>query len=62
MSPELSLICKGCGKRFASALQMEPRTFESIRMNEHFECCRLCSRAARYSKSDYFFTDETDPN
>ena len=55
MSGELSLICKGCGGRFASALQLDQRTFGAMRMNDHFECCRLCSLAARYSKSDYYF-------
>jgi hypothetical protein len=40
---------------------MEPRTFEGIRMTNHFERCPLCSRAAHYSKGDYFFTWETSP-
>ena len=61
MFRELSLTCQVCGKRFASALQMDPLTFEAIRMNNHVECCRICGRAARYSKRDYFFTEETDP-
>ena len=35
----LTLVCASCGRIFASTLQMEPSTFEQIRMNRQMECC-----------------------
>lgn len=51
----LTLVCASCGRIFASTLQMEPHTFEQIRMNRQMECCPACGRASRYSKADYLF-------
>ena len=35
----LTLICASCGRIFASAVQMEPGTFEQIRLNRQMERC-----------------------
>ena len=51
----LTLVCASCGRIFASTVQMEPSTFEQIRMNRQMECCPACGRASRYSKADYLF-------
>jgi hypothetical protein len=61
--PVLSLVCPGCGGAFPSAMQMDPKTFEGIRISSLFECCPKCSRVSRFSKSDYLFrTDRRDPS
>jgi C4-type Zn-finger protein len=52
---ELSVTCPDCGKRFASALQMDEETFSRFRIIEHTECCRRCGRANRFRKQDYYF-------
>jgi hypothetical protein len=57
MGGELSLTCKVCGRRFASALQMDPKTFEGIRMTNQLECCRLCSQVREYGRRDYYFSE-----
>jgi hypothetical protein len=62
MGRELSLTCASCGRRFASALQMDPQTFGQIRVTNHLECCRLCGHTARYRKSDYYFTELDRPH
>jgi len=54
-SPVLSLICPGCGAAFPSAMQMDPRTFEGIRLSNLLECCPKCSRVSRFNKADYLF-------
>ena len=51
----LSLICPRCGASFASALQMDPATFEKIRMDTLLEHCPSCGHAANFSKPDYRF-------
>lgn len=60
MAPELCLTCVACGRRFASSLQMDPPTFEKIRITNQIECCRLCSATHRYRKSDYYFVGYWD--
>ena len=55
----LTLVCPGCGTAFASALQMDQRTFEEIRIVNVFECCSKCSRVSRFNKPDYLFRSES---
>jgi len=44
-------------------MQMDPKTFEGIRISSLFECCPKCSRVSRFSKSDYLFrSDHRDPS
>ncbi len=57
----LTLVCASCGRIFASTVQMEPSTFEQIRMNRQMECCPSCGRTSRYSKADYLFRSD-DPS
>jgi transcription elongation factor Elf1 len=57
----LSLECPRCGKRFASAMQMDAATFDAIRL-ESMLGCSVCGHAARFRKDDYAFTsDRTSP-
>jgi hypothetical protein len=58
--PVLSLVCPGCGGAFPSAMQMDPRTFEGIRLSNLLECCPKCSRVSRFSKTDYLFRSEIE--
>jgi hypothetical protein len=51
----LTVVCASCGRIFASAIQMEPKMFEQIRLNRMMECCPACGRASLYSKADYLF-------
>ena len=55
MERTLSLTCPQCGSEFASALQMDPRTFATIRVENNMERCMNCSFVKRYQKADYFF-------
>ena len=54
----LTLVCPGCGVAFASAMQMDPRTFEAIRIANLLERCPKCSRVSRFNKPDYLFRFE----
>jgi hypothetical protein len=36
-------------------MQMDPRTFEGIRVTNLFERCPKCSRVSRFNKPDYLF-------
>jgi uncharacterized C2H2 Zn-finger protein len=56
--PTLSLTCPRCGSVFASAMQMDPKTFEGIRIVKLLECCPTCSTVSRFSKSDYLFRSD----
>ena len=51
----LSLVCPGCGRQFASAMQMAPSLFEQIRLGRMLECCPHCDEASGFSKRDYFY-------
>ncbi len=51
----LSLTCPHCGQPFASAIQMDPRTFETIRLDSMLERCSLCGNASQFTKTDYYF-------
>ena len=51
----LTLVCPRCGESFASALQMDPRTFEAVRLESMIERCSVCAHAFRFEKGDYFF-------
>ena len=53
--PLLTLVCPACGTTFPSAMQMDPKTFEGIRISNLFERCPKCSRVSRFNKPDYLF-------
>ena len=53
--PLLTLVCPACGATFPSAMQMDPRTFEGVRVTNLFERCPKCSRVSRFNKPDYLF-------
>jgi hypothetical protein len=53
--PLLTLVCPACGATFPSAMQMDPRTFEEIRVVNLLECCPTCTRVSRFNKPDYLF-------
>jgi uncharacterized C2H2 Zn-finger protein len=53
--PLLTLVCPACGTTFPSAMQMDPRTFEEIRVTNLFERCPKCGRVSRFNKADYLF-------
>ena len=55
MEPELSLTCQVCGRRFASALQVKPKTFESMKLTSRAERCPFCRQVGSYLRTDYYF-------
>ena len=58
----LTLACPRCGESFPSAMQMDPTTFDVIRLESMLERCSACGHAARFRKDDYAFTsDRTSP-
>jgi phage terminase large subunit GpA-like protein len=53
----MHLTCPHCGESFASAMQIDPETWERIRMNDGMlERCPHCGRSSRFAKGDYFFS------
>jgi hypothetical protein len=56
--PTLSLTCPKCGSVFASAMQMDPKTFGGIFLANMLECCKWCSTVSRFSKPDYLFRSD----
>jgi hypothetical protein len=50
--PLLTLVCPGCGVAFPSARQMEPRTFEAIRLSNLLELPEVLA-GVRFNKPDY---------
>ena len=51
----LALTCPRCASDFASAMQMDPLTFDVIRLESMIERCSICAHAFRFEKDDYFF-------
>jgi hypothetical protein len=52
----LSLSCPHCGQAFQSVIQMDPKTWEAIRMDlQVIERCPHCGWSAPFAKRDYFF-------
>jgi len=43
---------------FASAMQMDPKTFGEIQVANMLECCPRCSTVSRSSKSDDLFRSD----
>ena len=39
-------------------MQMDPPTFDSIRLESMIERCSACAHAFRFKKDDYFFAVE----
>ena len=54
----LTLTCPRCGEGFPSAMQMDPLTFDAIRLESMIEQCSACVHAFRFEKDDYFFAVE----
>ena len=54
----LTLTCPRCGEGFPSAMQMDPLTFDGIRLASMIERCSACTHAFRFEKGDYFFAVE----
>ena len=55
MEAELSLTCQVCGRRFASAVQVSPKTFEDMALTSQAERCLFCNKVRRYLRADYYF-------
>lgn len=55
MGEVLTLVCPHCAEAFPSAMQMDPRTFEEIRVKNMTERCPKCGHASRFQKADYLF-------
>lgn len=51
----LSLVCPLCGVTFVSVMQVDPKTFAKIRVENMLERCSACHQAGRFQKGDYFF-------
>ncbi len=51
----LTLACPYCDEAFPSVMQMDRRTFATIRLKSVLEHCSACGKAARFEKGDYFF-------
>ena len=54
----LTLTCPRCGEGFPSATQMDPLTFDAIRLESMIERCSACAHAFLFEKDDYFFAVE----
>ena len=52
----MHLTCPHCGESFVSVIQIDPETWDRIRMNDGMiERCTHCGRSSRFAKGDYFF-------
>jgi endogenous inhibitor of DNA gyrase (YacG/DUF329 family) len=52
----LRLSCPHCRRTFPSVIQMDPETWEAIRVDLRvIERCPHCGWSSPFSKSDYFF-------
>jgi len=61
MADQLMVLCPKCDQWFASAIQMDPPTWEGIRMNDGMvERCSHCGHATRFSKDDYLFKSQDE--
>jgi hypothetical protein len=58
----LSLTCPSCGRRFASALQMDRETFERIKLEGQRDRCPFCGTSSWFEKGDYMFTTGDEPD
>jgi uncharacterized Zn finger protein len=54
-SVALCLVCPACGRVFDSAMQMEPRIFDAIRLDQPLERCSHCGQINSFAKRDYVF-------
>ncbi len=53
------VLCPDCDQWFASAIQMDPETWESIRMPSGLmERCAHCGHATRFAKGEYQFRSD----
>ncbi|MEZ0093025.1 hypothetical protein [Streptacidiphilus sp. EB129] len=57
ISEELHLICKSCGKRFPSPVQMPREAFDkpAAMPGTNSYACPHCGVPHHYAKADYFF-------
>jgi RNase P subunit RPR2 len=61
MTQQLMVLCPNCDKWFASAIQMDPETWESMRMQSGLmERCAHCGVATRFAKVEYQFRPDED--
>ena len=59
VTEQLMVLCPDCDRWFASAIQMDPETWESIRMPSGLqERCAHCGASARFAKVEYQFRSE----
>jgi hypothetical protein len=58
----LTLVCPRCGRSFPSAMQMDPPTFERMRLESMIERCSVCAHAFRFTKDDYRFRTNEGPS
>jgi hypothetical protein len=53
---QLMVLCPDCDRWFASAIQMDPETWEGIRMASGLiERCANCGASTRFAKIEYRF-------
>ena len=55
----LCLTCVKCGMIFMSAMQMDPWTWEMIRLGQMRERCTSCGHIGLYRKADYYFASRS---
>ena len=56
---QLMVLCPHCNQWFASAIQMDPETWEGIRMPSGLmERCAHCGHATRFAKGEYQFRSD----
>ena len=46
----LTLTCPRCGEGFPSAMQMDPLTFDAMRLESMIEPCSVCAHAFRFEE------------
>jgi hypothetical protein len=59
MADALMVLCPNCDQWFASAIQMDPQTWEGIRMPSGLqERCPHCGLSTRFAKVEYQFRSD----
>lgn len=46
----LTLTCPRCGEGYPSAMQMDPLTFDAMRLESMIERCSVCAHAFRFEE------------
>ena len=56
---QLMVLCPNCDQWFPSAIQMDPETWQGIRMASGLlERCAHCGASTRFAKPEYQFRSE----